>query len=213
MEKYENKLFREFLETQKIEITKKNQERLFKNWLEEKQHILNYYEQFLETMDFIPRRGVVELEKSNDDSVLLRTPFDTLGIAVSDYYKNEKIDKKIVGVNGQVKVENKNVILNYNNKEKLLDFINFYITQFPCNQETIDLLIDIMLTGKHIFIGTYGNLNDKDYEIKLRKLYNLEKEIEIYTGKDICGEVVKTSDYYLAAITPKFKYKNKEQKR
>jgi len=214
MEKYKECLFQEFLDTQKITITKKNKDRLFDIWLEEKARILNLYEQFLETIDLMPRRGMVELGKSNYDSVLPHTPMDTLGIAVSDEYQNiEKDKRKIVGVNGQVIVEKNNVILNYNKKQRVLDFINFYITQFPTNQETIDLLIDIMLTGKHIFIGTYGRLDDKDYENKLRKLYNLEKEIEAYTGKDIYGEVVKTSEYYLAAITPKIKYKQKNEKR
>ena len=210
MEKYEERLFKEFLETQKIEINKKNQDYLFKNWLEDKSRILNLYEQFLETMDFIPRRGVVELDKGNNDSVLLHTPTDSLGIIVSDNYaKQERIDKKIVGVSGQIKINKDNILLNYNKKERILDFINFYITQFPCNQDTIDTLIDIALKGKHIFIGTYGNLKDKNMNEKLRKLYDLKEEIEAFTGKNVQGEVVTTSRYYLAAITPKLKYKKR----
>ena len=206
MEKYIDKLFDEYKEA-------KNKERFkfsdFDIWLDEKQQILKYYEQFLETMDFIPRRGVIELNKSKYDSVLPYTPMDTLGLLVSENNKGLDVGKKkIIGIDGKIVVD-KNIELEYSKKKRTLDFINFYITQFPTDQQTIDLLANIALKNKHIFIGTYGNLNDKDYELKLRKLYDLKQELQIYLGKNIEGEVVKTSNYYMTAITPKYKCKKK----
>lgn len=210
MEKYEEILYNEFLSTPKVEITKKNKDYLFSNWLYEKKEILLYYEEFLESMNMFPRRGIVEFNKSEIDSILPYIPYDSIGIAVSDYYKSKEFNRrKIVGIKGEVIVKNDDIILKYNNKERVLDFINFYITHFPTNQDTIDLLIDIAIKGKNIFIGTYGNLKDKDMDDKLRRLYDLKEEIESFTGKNIEGEVVKTSRYYMAAITPKLKYKKK----
>ena len=213
MEKYEERLFKEFLKTQKIEITKKNQDHLFKNWLYEKEKILPYYEEFLESMGMLPRRGVIEFDKSEIDSILPYIPYDSIGIAVSEYYKDKDFNRrKIVGVNGRVEIKNNDIILKYNNKERILDFINSYVTQIPIDFCLGDLLIDLVAENKNVFIGTYGNLKDNDIEIKLKDLYSIKEEIEAFTGKNIEGEVVKTSNYYLAAITPKLKYKKKELK-
>lgn len=209
MEKYMEILFEEFIETQKTQITKKNKDMLFERWLEEKKIILNYYGEFLQTLDFIPTRGVMEFDKGIKDSVLPYINKDYIGILLSEYTKNMKIDNKIVGVNGKVLIENKNIFLEYNNKKRLLDFINFYITQFPIEDNTLNLLVNLISNNKNIFIGTYGNLNNADYSNKLKKLYDLKKEIEIYTGKNIDGEVTTTSNYYMACITPKLKYKKK----
>lgn len=209
MEKYMEILFEEFIETQKTQITKKNKDMLFERWLEEKKIILNYYGEFLQTLDFIPTRGVMEFDKGIKDSVLPYINKDYIGILLSEYTKNMKIDNKIVGVNGKVLIENKNIFLEYNNKKRLLDFINFYITQLPIEDNTLNLLVNLISNNKNIFIGTYGNLNDADYSNKLKKLYDLKKEIEIYTGKNIDGEVTTTSNYYMACITPKLKYKKK----
>ena len=210
MEKYEEILYNEFLNTPKVEITKKNQDYLFSNWLYEKKEILPYYEEFLETMGMLPRRGIIEFDKSEIDSILPYIPYESIGIAVSDYYKSKDFNRrKIVGIKGEVIVKNNDIVLKYNNKERVLDFINFYITHFPASRDTIDLLIDIATKDKKILIGTYGNLKDKDMEDKLKKLYDLKEEVQTFTGKNIEGEVVKTSRYYLAAITPKLKYKKK----
>ena len=80
MEKYIEKLYEEFIKTQKIQITKKNKESSFERWLEEKKIILNYYGEFLETMDFIPRRGVMEFDKGIKDSVLTYIKKEYIGI-------------------------------------------------------------------------------------------------------------------------------------
>ena len=209
MSEYLEKLYQEFYEIHKAEVNEKNKRKLFYKWLEEKKNILRYYEEFLETMDFIPRRGVIELYKSGYDSILPYTSIDVLGILVSQYYDTYVFDreKRIVGVDGKILLDDKDVLLKYDNKRRKLDFINFYVTQFPIEQETINLLANISLKNKNIFIGTYGNLNDMDYELNLKKLYYLKEELKTYLGKNIEGEIVKTSDYYLAAITPKFKYK------
>lgn len=209
MEKYIEKLYEEFIKTQKIQITKKNKESSFERWLEEKKIILNYYGEFLETMDFIPRRGVMEFDKGIKDSVLTYIKKEYIGILLSEYTKNIKLDNKIVGVDGNLTIENKSIFLEYDNKKRLLDFINFYITQLPIEDSTLNLLINLIKNNKNVFIGAYGNLNDADYDNKLKKLYDLKKEIEIYTGKNIDGEVTMTSNYYLACITPKLKYKKK----
>lgn len=209
MEKYIEKLYEEFIKTQKIQITKKNKESSFERWLEEKKIILNYYGEFLETMDFIPRRGVMEFDKGIKDSVLTYIKKEYIGILLSEYTKNIKLDNKIVGINGNLTIENKSIFLEYDNKKRLLDFINFYITQLPIEDSTLNLLINLIKNNKNVFIGAYGNLNDADYDNKLKKLYDLKKEIEIYTGKNIDGEVTMTSNYYLACITPKLKYKKK----
>lgn len=209
MEKYIEKLYEEFIKTQKIQITKKNKESSFERWLEEKKIILNYYGEFLETMDFIPRRGVMEFDKGIKDSVLTYIKKEYIGILLSEYTKNIKLDNKIVGINGNLTIENKSIFLEYDNKKRLLDFINFYITQLPIEDSTLNLLINLISNNKNVFIGAYGNLNDADYDNKLKKLYDLKKEIEIYTGKNIDGEVTMTSNYYLACITPKLKYKKK----
>ena len=68
-------------------------------------------------------------------------------------------------------------------------------------------MADLSSNDKIIFVGAYGDLNDNDKEEKLRNLYNLKQELQIYLGKNFYGEVVNTSNYYLATITPKYKYK------
>jgi hypothetical protein len=50
-------------------------------------------------------------------------------------------------------------------------------------------------------------LDDLDYKDKIKQLIELKKEIELYTNKSMEGDVINTSDYYMAVITPKFKYK------
>ena len=97
MEKYEERLFKEFLETQKIEINKKNQDYLFKNWLEDKSRILNLYEQFLETMDFIPiditpKSGSTTIENydvifnEKADFIIDIKGKDSSKVLINDYY-------------------------------------------------------------------------------------------------------------------------------
>ena len=94
-----------------------------------------------------------------------------------------KNHEKIAYLNGKVEIRNNDIILKYDNKERVLDFINTYITQFPANRETIDLLIDISLKGKNIFIGTYGNQRDKNMNCKLKELYEKEtKSVKCDSG-------------------------------
>lgn len=192
----------------------KNNKILFEEWLREKQKIMCYYEQFIETMDFIPQRGVVEFNKNYYDSILPYLPLDSIGIAVSKEFKNlDKNNKRVVGVNGTISTQDKYAILKYNNKEKKLDFINNYITEFgtyPFDIEVIKILEKIININKNVFIGVCGNENDFDKDLKLNQLYYLKKDLEIYTGKYIESELVTTNNgYYMAAITPKLKYKKR----
>lgn len=209
MNKYKEKLFKDFIKTTDKKVPHGINDSLFDHWLYEQWEIIKYYEPFLITMGLIPSRGVLEFDKGPVDTILQCASNDTLGICLSDFYRQPERHEKIACLNGKVEIRNNDIILKYDNKERVLDFINTYITQFPASRETIDLLIDISLKGKNIFIGAYGNQTDKNMNRKLKELYDLKQEIEAFTGKSVEGEVVKTSRYYMAAITPKLKYKKK----
>ena len=195
MEKYMNNLYEEF---------KKSGSNDFEIWLSKEQEIVRYYKAFIETLDFIPRRGVLEFNKGKYNSVVNNLS-EGIGILVSEEKINDK--KNTRSINGKVLIDKKDIILEYNKIRSNINFINFFITQFPTNKETINILADLSSNDKIIFIGAYGDLNDNDKEEKLINLYNLKQELQIYLGKNFYGEVVNTSNYYLATITPKYKYK------
>ena len=183
----------------------------FKYWLEEKEKILPLYVQFLIALDLNPSKGVVEINKSEKDSTLPYMPYDTKGILVSKNTRTKILDKNgIINING-------NLILNENEpkieyQKKILDISNFknFITQFPINDETKTIMAELMNTDKNVFIGTYGKMKDKNRRDNLKDLYDLKQQLSKYLNKNITDEVIYTSEFYLAAITPKLKYKEKK---
>lgn len=195
MKSYMDSLYEEYIES-------KNGR--FEDWLIKEQEMIKYYEAFLETMDFIPRRGVVEFDKGKYNS-LVNNLYEGIGILVSKEKIEEKKNTRCI--DGKIIINKNDILLEYNNIKSNLNFINFFITQFPTNQDRISLLANLVLKNKSIFIGTYGNLKDIDKQDKLKKLYLLKQELQTYLGKNFEGEKIETSDYFFATITPKYKYK------
>lgn len=205
MNEYIKKLENELSDSRKLDNLKVKKYNLnFENWISEKKKILSLYAQFLKTMDLIPDRGIIEFDKGYLDSVLPFYSDESKKIMITKYIQSIKNKKNFVAINGDITVD-KNVIIQYGNFIHELDFINFYITQLPISDETLNLLIDIGNAGKNIFIGTYGNLKDQDKDKKLKKLYDIKNDLCIYLNRNVEGEIVYTKDYYLAAITPKYK--------
>ena len=213
---YVNMLYDEYLKTlNTIPSSEKYLKETFKYWLDEKQRVLPLYEKFLITLDLTPSKGIIEVNKCEKDSILPYTPYETKGFLVSENVKTKKTSKNgIMNINGKV------VLIKYNNidikvqyQKKLLDVnhIKNYTTHFPVDEETIKLMAELMNTDKNVFIGTYGKYNDKNRMDNFKKLYDLKKELSRYLNKNIEGEVVYTKEFYLAAITPKLKYKEKSK--
>lgn len=179
------------------------------DYITEKRKMLNYYSQFLREMDFIPTRGFLEMVDNNEDSVVSFLDDEVYGISLQkENIKTEK-SNRIVKTNGNIIIENKKTILEYDNMKTNIDKINFYITKLPVEKEDLELLSDLVKINKYVFIGTYGKIDDKDYMGNLEKLYNLKNEIQLMTDRNFEGEVVTTNDYYFSAISPKLKYKKK----
>lgn len=208
-------LYKEYLKT--LNNTNKSQYILqegFNNWLEERINILPYYEKFLQSYDLIPSKGIIEIDKSEKDSILSYTPFETKGLLVSKYVKTKKLEKKgIINIKGKIVLvrDNKNtdIMIDYQGKKINVNHIKNFITQFPFDENTLKIMIELMNTDKNVFIGTYGKINEKNRMDNLKKLYDLKNEINRQLHLNIEGEVVYTREYYLAAITPKLKYKEK----
>ena len=89
-------LYSEFLDTVRNKEKYKERElkENFEYWLIDKQKVLKLYEQFLEYMDFTPYKGVVEFDKTEKDSVLPYTPYETKGILISKNVKTQKIKRE-----------------------------------------------------------------------------------------------------------------------
>lgn len=184
----------------------------FKRWLEEIKNILPIYEKFLESMDMFPNRGIIEIGNSNSDSILPYTPSETKGILVSPYVKTEKTKKDmIVNCRGELIVDDKDISLFYKNgnEDKIIstNSINNYISNL--NNENLDIMKELFTTNKNVFLGIYGNNNDKNKTDKLDELYNIKTELEAFTGKDFIGEVSQANNYYFACLTKRLKYKGK----
>ena len=213
MDKYIKKLYDEFLCTIDPKyITKKTDKILFERWLGTKQEILKYYVQLLDDMDFIPSKGVVEFDKGIYDTALKYINKEYNKILVSKFAKTVKNEKKLIAVDGELSVDKNDVYLEYNNNMNVISSIRSYITQYPVNEETINKMCELNDSGKNIFIGTYGSLTDLDKDFKLKKLYDLKRELQLNLNKYFYGDVVYTGKYYLAAITPKFNTNIKKEK-
>ena len=219
---YERMLYEEYTKTlpshmnQKY-ITKEN----FNSWVEERKKILPLYMQFLISFDLTPSKGIIEINKHDKDSVLPYTPFETKGFLVSKYVNTKVLNKKgIMYLHGNIilvknndpfdKKEN-NIIMEYQGNHFDISDVKNFITHYPIDNETIELMIKLMKTDRNVFIGIYGKTRDNNSEENLKKLYNLKQTISKYLNKNIDGEVTYTKDYYLAAITPKLKYKEKSK--
>lgn len=213
MDEYTKRLYDEFLCTIDPKyVTKKTDKILFERWLEEKQKILKYYVQILCDMDFIPSNGVIEFDKGIYDTSLTKLNKECNKILVSKFAKTVKNEKKLISVNGKVNIDKKDVYLEYNDFISDISQIKTYITQYPIHKETIEMLSNLNNIGKNIFIGTYGSLRDLDKDSKLKKLYDLKKELQLNLNKYFYGEVVYTDKYYLAAITQKYNTNIKKEK-
>lgn len=207
MEEYMKKLYESYIKTTDVPT-----DLGFKRWLEEIKSILPIYEKFLESMDMFPNRGIIEIGNSNNDSILPYTPSETKGILVSPYVRTEKTKKDmIVNCNGELIVDNKDISLFYKNgnEDKIIstNSINNYISNL--NNENLDIIKELFTTNKNVFLGIYGNNNDKNKTDKLDELYNIKTELEAFTGKDFVGEVSKINNYYFACLTKRLKYKGK----
>lgn len=184
----------------------------FKYWLEEKERVLPLYEKFLESFDLTSFKGIIEVNKSEYDSILPYTPIYTKGFLVSDSVKTKVLDKKgIININGKLVLEKDNVYIDSQRKKIDVNYIRNYVTHFPIDEDTKLLMMELMNTDRNVFIGTYGKIKDKNRDNNLKELYDLKKEISDYLNKNIDGEVVFTREFYLAAITPKLKYKEKSK--
>ena len=184
----------------------------FKNWLDEKERILPLYEQFLVAFDMTPSKGIIEVDKCEKDSVLPYTPVETKGFLVSENVKTKVLNKRgIININGRLIIikDKKSYDIQIECQKKYIDVTNIknFITQFPLTNETKNTMVDLMDIDKNVFIGTYGKLKEKNKDEKLKELYDLKQELCKYLNKNIDGEVVYTKEFYLAAITPKLKYK------
>lgn len=220
---YMDILYNEYIETLNTRTTEKKEKENFYYWLEENKKILRLYELFLQSLDMTPFKGVVELNKHINDSILLYTPFNTKGIIVSPYTKTEKINNNVVTVNGKISFDKRKVYRNgfniikvvpivlYNKKTADIDEILNYTTHFPIKTETLNTMKELIKIDKNVFIGLYGRLEDKNKMEKLKKLYNIKNELQDELNKDFVGECIETKDYYFAAITPKIKFKNKNK--
>ena len=204
MDKYIEKLHDEYLKTSDMPT-----DLGYKRWLEEKRNILPMYEKFLESMDMFPNRGIIEIGKTTNDSILFYTPSDTKGILVSPYVKTEKTEKdKIVSCRGELIIDGNDINLLYNNKLVLVKSMNNYVSTL--DDETLDIIKELFTTNKNVFLGVYGNITDKNRQNKLDELYNIKEELEAFTGKDFVGELSSTNNYYFAALNKKMKYKGKK---
>lgn len=213
MDEYTKRLYDEFLCTIDPKyITKKTDKVLFERWLEEKQKILKYYVQLLYDMDFIQNRGVVEFDKGIKDTALKYLNKECNKILISKFAKTVKNEKKLISINGKINIDNKDVYLEHGDNLSDISKINSYITQYPIHKETIDTLVSLNNAGKNIFIGTYGSLNDLDKDSKLKKLYDLKKELQLNLNKYFYSEVIYTNKYYLAAITQRYNTDVKKEK-
>ena len=182
-------------------MKKKKKENKYLENFEDKNKLSKYYAAFLESYDLVPSRGIVEIDNDDNEISLPYFNSDCYGIEITKKPFTSP-NKRIIGIDGEIITNNKDIILNK---------INTYITKYTNNKELIDLLINLNLElKKNFYIGMIGNINDENYKEKLRKLYELKKEIETYTGKNIDGQVCITNDYYLSAINPRYSLKLKK---
>lgn len=206
-----NILYSEFLDTVRNKEKYKERElkENFEYWLIDKQKVLKLYEQFLEYMDFTPYKGVVEFDKTEKDSVLPYTPYETKGILISKNVKTQKNKKGIVFVNGEISFTDKEELLIYRNNIMDISDIRNYIAELPVNSDTLNNLVELINRDKNVFIGINGKIKDNNYQERLNQLYELKQELSLNLNKYFVGEVIETEDYYFSAITPKLKYKDK----
>lgn len=174
--------------------------------------MLKKYARVLYEMGFVSNRGVIELDKGYYDNVLKNLDKDCNKILVSDFCKTVKNEKKLVSLNGNILIDKNNVYLEHDKKISDISKINSYITEYPYSKESMELLANLNNIGKNIFIGTYGYLNDLDKDLKLKKLYELKKELQLNLGKNYDGEVTYTDKCYYAIITQRFNTKIKKEK-
>lgn len=210
---YMDMLYNEYLKTlNSIPDKEKYLKEQFKYWLEEKSRILPLYEQFLQSLDLTPSKGIIEIDKCEYDSVLPYTPIGTKGLLVSNNVKTKILNNSnIININGKLVMSDNKININYQKKTIDVSDNKNFITQFPFDENTKLLMIRLMDTDKNVFIGLYGKLKDKNRLDNLKYLYDLKQEINKYTNKNIEGEVTYTKEFYLAAITPKLKYKQKSK--
>ena len=203
-------LYNEYLKT--VNNLEKYKERELKEnfyyWLLEKKKVLKLYEQFLESMDFTPYKGVIEFDKTDKDSVLPYTPDETKGILISKNVKTQKNKKGIVFVNGEISFADKEELLIYDNNIKDITDIRNYIVELPIDKNTLNNIVELINRDKNVFIGINGKIKDKNYQDKLKELYELKQELSLNLNKHFVGEVVETDYYYFSAITPRLKYKS-----
>lgn len=215
MEEYMNLLFEEYKKTlDKTMLKNKKINNDFNRWLEENKYVLTYYENFIESVGFIPKRLTIELDKIKEDSVLMYLPINSKGIIVSKYAKSDEIiNPNLLQTNGTITKENNNLYLNYGHNKKIeIKNVRNIITELPITETTKNTIIDSILCNKNVIVGTYGRLKDQNREDKIKELYELKSELEVYTGKNIVGEYSENYKYYVTCITPKILYNEKNHK-
>lgn len=221
MDKYLDILFEEYKKTLtdmylNAYIKNKTLKSHFYVWLKENEKILPYYIGFLEQCGLAVNNGTIELDKIENDSSLKYLPFYAKGLVISKYIDYMKRKNNVVFSKGSIINKNKELYLEYNfRKEKHEVNLNDYnnvITQLPIDNDTLSSLEEAIICNKNVYIGTYGNIEDKNKEEKIQELYDLKNEIQVITGKNIEGEVSYVKDYYVACINPKIKYNSQRHK-
>lgn len=210
MDRYLEKLFKEYKSAHGImkEVKYKFYERDFMEWLSKKEKELRYYEGLLETMDLVPSRGVVELNKGKYDSILPYLGENGKGISISQY-NSTLVDKskKYLSLSGEIAtIGDIPILLRKKEIIELNNYFNYYVTQIPEDKKTVEAIANLVFNcNKIVFVGITGNIRDFDYKDKIKDLYNLKQELQAFTGKNFEGEVAFTNDSYVGAITPKYK--------
>lgn len=191
-------------------MKKKKKENKYLENFGDKNKLSKYYAAFLESYDLVPSKGIVEMDNDDNEISLPYFNSDCYGIEITKKPFTSP-NKRIIGIDGKIITNNKDIILKHGKFNTNINKINTYITKYTNNKELIDLLINLNLElKKNFYISMIGNINDENYKQKLRKLYELKKEIETYTGKNIDGQVCITNDYYLSAINPRYSLKLKK---
>lgn len=177
--------------------------------------VLNYYAQLLKSMDFIPKRGFVEIIDRSDDSIANNLDIDSYGLVLSKDLKEKEIlnNKKIIKLSGDIKIEDKKPILYYKyykDKSISIDKLNMYLTDVKIAYANIELITKLISEcNKFVFIGTYGLVEQEETKNSIEELYKLKGILTNLTNKSFEGTTIEVDRYYVAAITPKLVYKKK----
>lgn len=213
VEKYYNKLLKEFKKAYGIKDSNYSIF-LLKEWFAKKRQFIVNYVQLLEYMrnyDDVEMKSVVEIGKGIFDTITLEMVenIEHQPTVISLFAETMK-DCGVQAFTGELTVNNDEVFVKYPREEDYYtnpncnpyfnNDIDTLMIQAPFSDKEIFPFLKLVNSSKTLFIGTYGSLDDKDYKENLQGIENLYHELRNISSRNIELSSETQNGAYLSAI-------------